>query len=622
MDKNSHTHSVVNLLALATGAIAAWLVARAGGTMAGLHAATFAAVGTLVALIATVQLWLREREARELREFAELQRTANDAALFGAKAENLRAGRTREHFERFFVPAFTVLLWLAQGFAAWWFWRRLAQAPLPLADKTMLVLALFSLLALIFFVLGKYAAGLAQHEGRRLARPVASYLLLGALIAALVAGAAAANYFGFPRADFWLARGLVLLLAFVVVETGVNLVLEIYRPRVKGGAVQPVYESRLLGLLGQPEGLFRTAAQTLDYQFGFKVSETWFYRYLQQALAGLVLLQLIIIWLSSTLVIIEPHEEALLERFGRPVTSRAVLAPGLHFKWPWPIDRAHAFATHEVRSFNVGFVPDPKLEMENTLLWTRAHYKEEFNLLVASREAANSKTNDTEQAVPVNLLTVSIPVQYRITNLVAWACEHSDGERFLPLLATREVTRYLVSVDLEEFMSTGRQRAAVELRELIQQQANAEKLGVEILFVGLQDVHPPVQIADAYEAVVAATQERETRVLEAQSYRADLLPRAQAEGERRILEQRGSAVARVARSEAQAGRFQHQITAYRAAPTVYYNWTYHDTLTAALQLPRKFILTTTNNQEQFWLNFEEKLRTDLLDVQVPTAVKR
>jgi regulator of protease activity HflC (stomatin/prohibitin superfamily) len=291
-------------------------------------------------------------------------------------------------------------------------------------------------------------------------------------------------------------------------------------------------------------------------------------------------------------------------------------------KLPWPVDRAYAFPTREVRSFNVGFIPDPKLEMENTLLWTRAHYKEEFNLLVASREASESaSTNDAEQAVPVNLLTVSIPVQYRITNLVEWAYNHSDGEALLPLLATREVTHFLVSVDMEDFMSAGRQRAAAELRDLIQQQASAAKLGVEILFVGLQDVHPPVQIADAYEAVVAATQERETRVLEADGYRADLLPRAEAEAGRRVREQQGAVVARVARAQAQASRFTHQAEAFHAAPSVYYTWTYHDALTTALALPRKFILTTTNAQQQFWLDFEEKLRTDLLDVQVPTAVK-
>jgi regulator of protease activity HflC (stomatin/prohibitin superfamily) len=622
MEKNSQTHSFLTLSVLASGTLAAWLAARAGASAAGLLAATFAAAGAGVALMSAMQVWLRQREARELREFEELKRNQNDAALFGANAENLRASRTRQHFDRFFIPALTILLWTVQGFAAWWFWRRLGNAPLPPINKTTLLLIPFSLQALIFFVLGKYAAGLARHDGLRWARPAASYLLLGALIAALVAGAAAANYFGFPHADGWLARGLTVLLALVVIETAVNLVLDIYRPRVTGTQAQPIYESRLLGLLSQPDGLLRTASQTLDYQFGFKVSETWFYRYLQQAVAGLLLIQLSIIWFSTAVVIVEPHEEALLERFGRPVPSRPVLEPGLHLKLPWPIDRAYAFSTREVRSFNVGFIPDPKMEMENTLLWTRAHYKEEFNLLVASREASEAaSTNDAEQAVPVNLLTVSIPVQYRITNLVEWACIHANGETLLPLLATREVTHYLVSVDMEDFMSGGRQRSAVELRDLIQQQANAAKLGVEILFVGLQDVHPPVQIADAYEAVVAATQERETRVLEAQGYRSDLLPRAQAEASRRVRQQQGSAMARVSRAEAQVSRFTHQAAAFHAAPSVYYNWTYHDTFTAALALPRKFILTTTNAQQQFWLDFEEKLRTDLLDVQVPNAVK-
>jgi len=622
MEKSSSSHSFVNLFTLLIGAVAAWLVARTGATLAGQLAAIFATIGVIIAAFSAVQVWLRDREARELREFQELQSAESSAALFAAKAENLRAGRTREHFDRFFIPGLTALLCVAEGVVTWWCWRKLGTAAAPLAGKTMLVLACFSLQALIFFVLGKYASGLAQHEGRRLARPAASYLLLGAMLSALVAGAAAANYFNVPRADLWIARVFVVLLALVTIETAVNLVLEIYRPRVKGKEAQPVYESRVLGLLSQPEGLVRTAAQTLDYQFGFKVSETWFYRYLQQAIAGLVVVQLLIIWLSSAIVILEPHEQALLERFGRPVQSRPVLAPGWHCKWPWPVDRAHVYSTAEVRSFNVGFVPDPKLEKENTLLWTRAHYKEEFNLLVASREAESGATDNLEQAVPVNLLTVSIPVQYRITNLLAWARSHSAGERFLPLLATREVTRYLVRVDLEDVMASGRQRAAMELRDLIQQQANAQNLGVEILFVGLQDVHPPVQIAEAYEAVVAATQERETRVLDAEAYRADVLPRARADGERRVLEQQASAVARVAKSEAQAARFQSQRAAFHAAPEVYYQWNYHETLVAGLQSPRKFILTTTNNQEQFWLNFEDKLRTDLLDVQVPVPGRK
>ena len=76
---------------------------------------------------------------------------------------------------------------------------------------------------------------------------------------------------------------------------------------------------KLVGLLAQPEGLFTTAAQALDYQFGFKVSETWFFRLLQQNLPFLVLAQLAVLFLSTCVVFIDAGEQAVLERFGKPV---------------------------------------------------------------------------------------------------------------------------------------------------------------------------------------------------------------------------------------------------------------------------------------------------------------
>ncbi len=613
---------LVNLTALAIGTGGAWYAAVTGGSTAGLVAAWFSGFGVMIAFTTWFHAWLQEREAAERRDFEELQRSQVDGALFASKPESLSAARTRDQFERYWVPIFTLLMALLQGGASYWFWTRMVGGAVPVAEKTTLVLSLFGLLALGFFALGKYSAGLARHNQQYLLRPAANHLLLGAMLFALVTFGTALSHFGFPRLDKHLAHAFGGLLGIVAVETVIHLILEFYRPRVRGARAHPPYESRLLGLLGHPEGLVRTAAQTLDYQFGFKVSETWFYRYLEQALSGLVLLQLAAVWLSTGVVVIEPHEEALLERFGRPVAGRSVLGSGLHFKWPWPIERAYLISSQEIRTFNVGFLPDPALEGQDTLLWTRAHYREEFNLLVASAEGADVVTaGGNGAAVPVNLITVSIPIQYRITNLLQWAVGHADGEKVLPMLATSEVTHYLVSVDFEEFMSKGRQKAAAALRERIQERATAERLGIEVLFVGLQDVHPPVQIAGAYEAVIAATQDRQTRILNAEAYQAERLPRAIAEASVRVLEQRARGVSRVFKASAEASRFTNQMLAAAAAPGVYHTWAYHDSLTRALLLPRKFILATTNNQEQFWLNFEEKLRTDLLDVAVPPPTR-
>ncbi len=54
---------------------------------------------------------------------------------------------------------------------------------------------------------------------------------------------------------------------------------------------------------------------------------------------------------------------------------------------------------------------------------------------------------------------------------------------------------------------TWRSEAAQTLRDRIQTAADARKLGVKILFVGLQDIHPPVKVASDYEKVVGAQQQ-------------------------------------------------------------------------------------------------------------------
>ena len=91
------------------------------------------------------------------------------------------------------------------------------------------------------------------------------------------------------------------------------LLLEIYRPRLKGKVVRPLYESRLVGLLGQPEGLITTAAQALDYQFGFKVSETWFFQFARRSAVAMGLAYFVILVASTCIVYVRPGEQALLD---------------------------------------------------------------------------------------------------------------------------------------------------------------------------------------------------------------------------------------------------------------------------------------------------------------------
>src|SRR5579859_745330 len=345
MERNIQKNGLVNLLMLLLVGVAGFAVARYTESLAGQVSAVFLGLGILVAAVSWFQMRLEHSERLEKLELDELARSHGGSALFEAKeSEVFPAQRAREQFERFFVPVFTVIVCLVEAGGAWLLWRWLShpgtQVPLK---QPMAGLFLFFLGALLLFLLGRFSATFARLENQRLLRPSASYVLLNAILCAVVGGGIVGIQAGFPKADFYVALVLCGLLAVIAVETLVALVLEMYRPRVRGKVERPLYESRLVGLLGQPEGLITTAAQAIDYQFGFNVSETWFYKFFERALLWLLPLQLLLLVLSTTLVIIEPGEQALLERFGKPVEGRAVLGPGPHFKWPWPIDRIYRY---------------------------------------------------------------------------------------------------------------------------------------------------------------------------------------------------------------------------------------------------------------------------------------
>jgi membrane protease subunit HflK len=497
----------------------------------------------------------------------------------------------------------------------WWIHRLFKTWDGTLVDQASLVAASLAGIGLVLLLLGLYASKLARYAGIGLLRPSAAWLVLGALFALAGAGTSVGVHAGYQSWDRYLTAGCAGILALIAAETLFTWVFEAFRPRVKGREQRLIFESRLVGLLGQPAGLFSTAAQALDYQFGFRVSDTWFYRFLESAFAWIVGAQLAVLALSTTIVIVEPGEQALLERFG---ARAGVLEPGFHLKFPWPIDTVERFNTRAIQSFNVGFENDPELDKENTILWTRPHYRKEFNLLVASREQSTSAT-EGEQTVPVNLLTVNMPVQFTVTNVLDWAYGHTAPARLLEQIANREVVRYLASVDIEKVMSYGRLEASQELRRRIQESAVAAKLGTEIVFIGLQDIHPPLgnkeqKVAAAYEQVIGAEQESQSKILEAEGIANETLPAARANAARIVNEARAAAAGKVGDASGRAARFENQLAARRVAPDVYPARNYLETLRNAIGASRKYVIVPTNSHDLVIYNLEDKIRKDIIDL--------
>ena len=619
MDQNIKKNGLVNFIAALFVLIATFAVTCFVKSLAGEGASIFLLIGALVSFTSWFQMKLEENERLEKLEVDELARSRGESALFETKdSELFAARRSREQFEKFYIPGFAVLLFVCEAFLGWWLWHSIDKTTTPIVDASASAsAALYAIFGVLLFLIGRFSVTLARLEGHRLLRPGASFILAGAYISIFTAGAIACAKTGFfLRADVFLARAFCVLLGIMAVEVLLTLLLEIYRPRVRGKVARPLYESRLVGILAQPESLFTTAAQTLDYQFGFKVSETWFFILLKENLMFLFLAQFAVLLLSTCFIFVDAGEQAVLEHFGKPA---GVLTAGAHLKWPWPVDKVYRYRTDQVQSMYVGFQPDAN--EQSVILWTVAHNSEQ-NFLVATHlstateneaPAENDAVERALKAPPVSLITVSIPVQFQITNVMQWAYKNSDATNLLMDLATRAVVHYLVGEDIDDLLARGRLGAAQELQNQIQSDANAHELGVKINFVGLQDIHPPTTVAGDYEKVIGAEQSRYAATLaaEADAIQTNALSLAQAFTTTNIAE--ANRLQLETTWDSRAARFTNQITAYEAAPLVYKQREYYLTFADATKNARKYVLLVTNTQDVLIFNLEDQIRADLLN---------
>ena len=488
-----------------------------------------------------LQFYQRSLAEQEKLDTGQLVRDEKTSAIFQARSERATllsvSQRRLEIFEKWFIPIFSALIAAYQIGIGLYLLNTVGTAAENELKQPLLCGICMTAIAFISFLISRYATGMSgQPEWKPLKAGGSSLLGVAVLCFALAVVLALAYLFNFLAPINIIAMAIPALLVVLGAETALNLIMDIYRPRLKGQYSRSAFDSRLLGVINEPGGILRSAADAIDYQFGFKASQTWFYKLLEQAMVFLVLFGAITLYLLSCIVVVAPDEQAIIEHFGDPVNEAGevrLIGPGLTLKLPWPIDIAYKYPTKMISEISIGFVPkvDPQTgEVEHKpLLWGEAHYEKEYQLLVASPQ---SGTESLAGTVPVSLVIAAVPVQYRIKDLYSFIYNHNEPEKLLESICYRELTRFAASAKIEagdetdidqSLLGIGRAEAGKTLTERIQKAADEEGLGVEIVFLGLQGVHPPTEVAAAYQKVIGAVQQKQSLILQAQAERNMML---------------------------------------------------------------------------------------------------
>ena len=599
------------------------------------------------------------------------QSTEQRAALFNVARKRL------ESFNKWGTIVFSVLIALYSIAIGVWLFRSAGNVTdmvikSPLAGAcAMVVVAFFS------FLIARYATGMAVEDEWKHLKAGGSYLLSSSLLAFIIGIGLALRFFQFDvvvKAMAWVIPVVMCVYGF---ETILNAILDIYRPRIQGQYHRVGFDSRIFGIINEPGSILHTAASTIDYQFGFKVSQTWFYKLVGKAVMPLFLFLLACAYNSSSILVVDPGRQAAIEHFGSTDGGARIVGPGLHFKWPWPIDIAYIHDTERIQQINIGISENEKelydengMPLKKPLLWGQKHYESEYRLLVATE--TDRLVNDGG-AVPVSVIIAAVPVQFKVKDVHKFLYQHTDPRKTLQDIAYREIARYMASAKLEtdvfggsssenqSVLGAGRSAASHALQKSIQDNADKMGLGVEILMVGLEGIHPPLEVAADYEKVIGAIQQRQRTILDAlseqnkvltelggsipqvdelyklaqeyQQKKVSLTPEQekemaakldsafeQASGEifKKLSESQRYAYSRVQTAKATGERFANQVMAYNSAPQIYMQHQRLNTLEEILSGVRKYVVISDKDDEEVMIiDLQEKLAPSLYDIDVP-----
>jgi len=669
--------SVASLIVSVVFSCIAFFVGRWSGFFAVYAISWVILLSALIWFVLSLQFYHQQLAEQERLDLSSLGQQEQSRAIFraGEEASELLATAQRrlKTFEKWIVPTFSIII-AAYQMGMGGYLLKIISSGAAVEQKQPLVCAVYmAAIAFVSFLISRYATGMSAQAQWRPLRAGGSILLCTAILSfALATALALANFriFAVINAMDWV---IPILLVVIGVETALNIILDIYRPRIKGQYNVSAFDSRLLGIISEPVAIFRTAASTIDYQFGFKVSQTWFYKLLEEAIFPLVLFSAATLYLLSCIVVVLPNEQAIIEHFGNPLRSDGsvrIVGPGLTFKWPWPIDAAYKHAVKKISEISIGYVPkvDAKTKevVREPLLWGKSHYEKEYQLLVAGES-----TQKRSGAVPISLVIATVPVQYRIKDLYSFLYNHSEPAKLLESICYRELNQFAASAKIEadeenetssdinkSLLGAGRAEAKKILTERIQRAADKAELGIEIVFLGVQGIHPPPEVAKDYQKVIGAVQKKQALILNADGEKNRNLSTlagsvenaeelyniaakyqrarennsseeveklsgeldaafAKAEGDifKTLREAQSYAFEKTVLAKATGERFDSQLKAYRASEEFYKRQQKLAAFEEAMKNVRKFVVIADKNDTQvFTVDVQEKLTPSLYEL--------
>lgn len=275
---------------------------------------------------------------------------------------------------------------------------------------------------------------------------------------------------------------------------------------------------------------------------------------------------------------VKEQEQAVLITLGK---AKAVTEPGLHFKLPVIQQVRKVNAT--IQGFSIGYDTDSnENEMDESLMITSDY----------------------------NFVNVDFFVEYRFSDPVKALYASEDPVGILKNISQSCIRTVIGSYPVDEVLTTGKNEIQAAIKTMIMERLDEQDLGIQLVNITIQDSEPPTtEVMEAFKAVETAKQGKETALNNANKYRNEQLPEAQAKADGIIKDAEAQKTERINEATAQVARFNAMYEEYIKNPTVTKQRMFYEAMEEVLP-DLKVIIESPSGQMQTFYPVESFVTID------------
>jgi HflK protein len=200
-----------------------------------------------------------------------------------------------------------------------------------------------------------------------------------------------------------------------------------------------------------------------------------------------------------------------------------------------------------------------------------------------------------------NMLELNATVHYIPEQPDDFLFHQIDADLTVRSAAESVVQGIVTSSSLDDVMTHNRRGIEDAARRQLQARLDRYGAGVRVLQVKLEDVHPSIEVVDAFREVSDAFEEKSRLINEAEGYSNEQIALARGNAAAQLQNANAFSIGRTARAGGDASRFEAAAAAWRQAPGVTSSRLYLETVEQVLPGRNKLIVDKTNNKRQLYL---------------------